>query len=106
MLVQAVVVTEDSLCEVVDCRGFTDPQKGSRRHLGMHATNLSNIVKHKGFPEFFPEAALAAMRQARVRRWQVVVHCLLLPEGGAQEHGHRHTNAERATARFGDEGRI
>ena len=34
-------------CMILDCRGFQDPKKGTRWHLGMHATNLYNIVHHK-----------------------------------------------------------
>ena len=57
------VIPEGHLVYIVDCRGFQDPEKGSRWHLGMNAQNLYAIAHHKDFRRF-----IQVVKQ-RVNQW-------------------------------------
>lgn len=54
----AKVVNDGDQCLILDCRGFHDPGKGSRWHLGLLPQNLQSVVDHRDFPRFLSDVRM------------------------------------------------
>ena len=74
----AKVVNHGDKCMILDCRGFHDPGKGSRWHLGLLPKNLQSVIDHRDFPRFLKDVRMSLSeleKQGQTAPITIVCYC-------------------------------